>query len=92
MATRYDPATPYENALELERILPGSRLLTIEGHGHSSSLVPSACAAAATERYLVAGELPEAGTMCSPDFTPFDPPAEPPPEPREAFGLRPTVR
>jgi hypothetical protein len=91
VATRYDPATAYENAVELERILPAARLLTVEGHGHSSLLVASACAAAATERYLVDGTLPDPGATCRPDTAPFDAPPPPVGAERGAFRLPPLV-
>ena len=33
VSTVYDPATPYSAAVDTNRTLPGSRLLTVQGHG-----------------------------------------------------------
>ncbi|GAB2678024.1 alpha/beta hydrolase [Thalassiella azotivora] len=68
---RYDPATRYEGAQLVNRLLPGSRLLTLEGYGHTT-LAQSACVDAAVAGYLVDGVLPEEGATCAPDAGPFD--------------------
>lgn len=67
----YDPATPYSGAQAVAGLLPGSRLLTVEGWGHTS-LGYSTCADQAVARYLVNGRLPAAGTRCAFDVRPFD--------------------
>jgi len=74
----YDPATPYSGAQAVNDLLPGSRLLTVLGWGHTS-LGYSTCADSAVSRYLVNGRLPAAGTRCAFDVTPFQdtvPPVE----------------
>ena len=43
VGNRFDPATRYEGALTVDALLPNSRLLTVEGWGHTS-LFLSACA------------------------------------------------
>jgi pimeloyl-ACP methyl ester carboxylesterase len=71
VGTRYDPATRYENAQRLADLLPSSRLLTLDGYGHAA-LAQSQCIDAAVGAYLVAGQLPEEGTVCTPDLAPFE--------------------
>jgi pimeloyl-ACP methyl ester carboxylesterase len=73
LGTRFDPVTPYEDAVKLDRIMPRSRLLTLNGYGHTT-LLASACTARAVERYLVGIELPARGAVCEPDVAPFDVP------------------
>jgi pimeloyl-ACP methyl ester carboxylesterase len=68
--SRHDPATPYANAVALQRLMPGSRLLTHEGWGHETLLV-SSCVDRAVERYLTRAELPAPGAVCEPDARPF---------------------
>lgn len=59
-----DPATPYHGAVTL------SRLLTLDGCGHTS-LFQSACIDARVNRYLLTSQVPPAGTVCRPDVIPF---------------------
>ncbi len=70
--TRYDPATPYRNAVKVHRLLPNSALLTVDGVGHGG-LAVSSCAHEVTARYLLTGTTPMPGTACRQDFQPFDP-------------------
>lgn len=72
IGTRFDPATPYVNAEELAGDLPGARLLTLEGYGHTS-FGQGACVSGEVTKYLVTGETPADGTTCFPDRQPFDP-------------------
>ena len=69
----WDPATRYEGAVTASNLLPGSRLLTVHGWGHTS-LFLSACANAVQTRYLVDLTLPPAGTVCDQDHVPFSGP------------------
>jgi pimeloyl-ACP methyl ester carboxylesterase len=69
---RYDPATRYQAAVEVSRTIPGARLLSVNGYGHTS-LQSSVCADTYTADYLVDLALPPAGTVCQPDRQPFDP-------------------
>jgi pimeloyl-ACP methyl ester carboxylesterase len=69
-----DPATPYHGAVTLSRLLPRSRLLTLDGWGHTS-LFASACIDASVNRYLLTSKVPPAGTVCRPDVIPFAQPA-----------------
>jgi pimeloyl-ACP methyl ester carboxylesterase len=76
LGTRFDPVTPYEGAVKLARVMPRSRLLTLDGYGHATVL-RSTCTAQAVERYLLEVALPRRGTVCAPDFQPFDQPTVP---------------
>ena len=70
--TRYDPATPYRNAVRVHRLLPNSALLTVDGVGHGG-LAASSCAHDFAARYLLTGDTPAPGTVCPQDFQPFEP-------------------
>ena len=72
VGTRYDPATRYQAAQSVARRLPGARLLSLNGYGHTS-ILSSDCIDAYTANYLVSKALPPAGTVCQPDAQPFDP-------------------
>jgi pimeloyl-ACP methyl ester carboxylesterase len=69
----WDPATRYQGAVTASNLLPGSRLLTVHGWGHTS-LFLSACADEVQARYLVDLTLPPAGTVCNQDHVPFSGP------------------
>lgn len=68
---RYDPATGHRNAVLMTDLLLGSRLLTVDGWGHTARDTGSECADQILERYLVAGTLPPHGTVCQPGLVPF---------------------
>ena len=68
---RYDPATSYGNAQVAEKRLGHAVLLTMDGWGHPSYQVPSACIDEWRARYLVDLVTPPRGTVCQPDQTPF---------------------
>jgi hypothetical protein len=65
-----DPATRYQDAQSTAAMLPGSRLLTVNGWGHTSIQL-SACADGYTARYLISGVLPPRGAVCQVDHIPF---------------------
>ncbi|MBD8868585.1 alpha/beta hydrolase [Nocardioides donggukensis] len=67
----FDPATPYSGAERVADLFPRSRLLTLAGHGHTA-LGLSSCVDGHTDRYLRTRRLPAPGTVCRPDFGPFD--------------------
>ena len=69
--TLYDPATPYHGAKTVERLLRNSRLLTVNGWGHTSLFI-SECVNNTVADYLLRGKLPEKGGSCDPDVTPFN--------------------
>jgi pimeloyl-ACP methyl ester carboxylesterase len=70
----FDPATRYEGAVTVNELLPNSRLLTVNGWGHTS-IGLSACADAIEADYLLTGALPAQGQVCQQDNNPFAPPA-----------------
>ena len=70
IGNRFDPATRYEGAVKVASLLPSSRLLTLQGWGHTS-LFLSQCADAIATRYLVDVVVPPAGTVCTQDHVPF---------------------
>ena len=69
----YDPATPYSGARAAAAAIPGARLLTVNGYGHTSLAAPSTCARAAFDNYLINGRTPPRGTVCAQDVAPFTP-------------------
>jgi pimeloyl-ACP methyl ester carboxylesterase len=71
VSARYDPGTPYRNAVAAEHRLGNAVLLTLNGYGHPSYQVPSKCIDNARKRYLVERVLPPRGKVCQPDQTPF---------------------
>jgi pimeloyl-ACP methyl ester carboxylesterase len=70
IGNRYDPATRYQGAVKASQLLPGSRLLTLNGWGHTS-LFESRCIDWHLDRYLLTRRLPAPGTVCPPDVIPF---------------------
>jgi pimeloyl-ACP methyl ester carboxylesterase len=66
----FDPATRYEGAVTVNQLLPNSRLLTVNGWGHTS-IGLSACADAVEAAYLLTGALPAQGQVCEQDNNPF---------------------
>jgi pimeloyl-ACP methyl ester carboxylesterase len=67
----YDPATPYEGARAVNRLIPRARLLTVDGWGHTSFFAGSTCADRAVSRYLLKVVLPARATVCPVDHVPF---------------------
>jgi pimeloyl-ACP methyl ester carboxylesterase len=70
VGNRFDPAAPYQGAAALARLLPRSRLLTLDGWGHTSE-GKSSCVDAHINRYLLTIRVPPPGTVCRPDLVPF---------------------
>lgn len=63
-----DHATPFQYAQVLADELGDATLLTLDGQGHSASYSDrSSCVDEAATRYLVAGTMPAAGTVCLDD-------------------------
>jgi len=70
VGTRFDPATRYEGAVTVARLLPNSTLVTLEGWGHTS-LFLSRCADDAVARYLVRPQASGDDVVCAQDDVPF---------------------
>lgn len=68
-----DPATRYHDAVAAAGRMPGARLLTIDGTGHTSLTQPSECAERVLVDYLVDGALPARGLVCEVEHSLFDP-------------------
>ncbi len=81
VATRFDPASPYNNAVTVDDLLPDSVLLTVEGWGHTSADIPSHCTVETVSDYLLNGTTPRPGTVCAADAAPFDAAPSPRPAP-----------
>ncbi|MGA8115871.1 MAG: alpha/beta hydrolase [Actinocatenispora sp.] len=64
VGNRYDPATPYRWAQALAGHIDGSRLLTVDGDGHTG-LENNACAREKEAGYLVTGKAPAPDTVCA---------------------------
>lgn len=69
--TRYDPQTPVWNARATTNELADARLLIVEGYGHTTLNVHSACAKAAMANYLITLRRPADGASCPADHQPF---------------------
>ncbi|MDO5729232.1 MAG: alpha/beta hydrolase [Actinomycetaceae bacterium] len=66
VGTTHDPATPYQWAEALASQLESATLLTWEGWSHCAyTKQGSSCIQAAVNKFLISGELPEEGTICS---------------------------
>ena len=65
VGTTGDPATPYENAVNLARSLARGVLVTYEGEGHTAVGGGVRCIDNAIEAFLVDGIVPEDGLTCT---------------------------
>ncbi|KAJ5012148.1 hypothetical protein K4K57_004659 [Colletotrichum sp. SAR 10_99] len=68
----FDPVAPLEGTRKNVKSFEGARLLQQDSVGHCSINAPSKCTVSYVRKYLVSGELPEEGTICSVDGSPFD--------------------
>ena len=86
----WDPATNYEGAVAAAGLLPRSSLLSSDSWGHTA-YGTSACVTDAVDAYLLTGQTPAAGTVCTGDVQPFTEPlgSEPGPQSRGAAPSRP---
>jgi hypothetical protein len=56
------------------QLLPGSRLLSYAGWGHTAYFsAGNFCVDSHVTRYLLTGDVPAAGTVCEPEGSPFGP-------------------
>jgi pimeloyl-ACP methyl ester carboxylesterase len=69
----WDPATFYDNAKLVAKLLPNARLLSSDNWGHTA-FGTSDCVTNATSDYLVRLTLPKAGTVCHGDVQPYQQP------------------
>jgi pimeloyl-ACP methyl ester carboxylesterase len=59
-----DPATPYAGAIDLQRRIRGSRILTLDATQHGGYTSGVACVDAAVDEYLLRRVLPPRNTRC----------------------------
>lgn len=72
LAAERDAATPYRGALELQRRLPGSSLVTENGAGtHGVAFNDNACVTKYAEAYLLHGKIPAHKVYCAPRTEPL---------------------
>lgn len=64
IGTTQDPATPYAWAKALSTYIPGSRLITLQGEGHTGYGRGSACTDNAVDAYLITGRAPTKNLIC----------------------------
>jgi pimeloyl-ACP methyl ester carboxylesterase len=65
IGTTGDPATPYDWAIGLTKVLPNSRLLTFVGDGHTGHGRGNGCIDDAIDAFYLDGELPTQGLRCT---------------------------
>jgi pimeloyl-ACP methyl ester carboxylesterase len=64
VGTTGDPATPYQQAVSLAKLLSGATLLTFEGEGHTA-YGSSDCVNKYVEDYLLGDKLPASELLCN---------------------------
>ena len=67
VSTTEDPATPYQWGVDMASRIPGARLITRKGVGHTGYGQGSTCIDDAVDAYLLNGSLPVEGTTCQTD-------------------------
>jgi pimeloyl-ACP methyl ester carboxylesterase len=78
VGTRFDPNTPFVNAVRAAGRLGNAVLLIHDGYSHISDNDPSTCVKDATGAYFADLVTPPPGTVCPSDHAPFDPDYVPP--------------
>ncbi|KAI0542796.1 hypothetical protein GGR58DRAFT_171322 [Xylaria digitata] len=66
-----DNVAPLVSARNNSQGFPGSVILVQNSYGHTSLTAASTCTATYIRDYFQHGELPQAGTICEPDYYPF---------------------
>lgn len=64
ISTTGDPATPYEDGVAVAKRIPGARLITNEGEGHTIYAQGKSCVDDAVDAYFLDLELPDDGLTC----------------------------
>ncbi|KAI1372506.1 alpha/beta-hydrolase [Hypoxylon crocopeplum] len=67
-----DNVTPLISARNNSEGFPGSVILVQNSYGHTSLSAASTCTAGYIRAYFQNGTLPKPGTMCEPDYYPFE--------------------
>lgn len=58
------PATPYQAAVNLAKLLESGVLLTYKGEGHTAYSRTNSCVATTIDDFLVDGIVPDDGVTC----------------------------
>ncbi len=64
IGTLRDPATPYSWAVALHKLITNSRLITLDGDGHTGQGRGSACVDKSVDAYFISGKIPAADLKC----------------------------
>jgi pimeloyl-ACP methyl ester carboxylesterase len=64
IGTLRDPATPYSWAVALHRLITNSRLITLDGDGHTGQGRGSACVDKSVDAYFITGKIPATDLKC----------------------------
>jgi pimeloyl-ACP methyl ester carboxylesterase len=67
VSTTHDPATPYQDGVDVAGQLDNATLLTFDGDGHTAYMRGSTCIDNAVDSYLIDGVMPADGVVCKPD-------------------------
>ncbi|KAK4493934.1 hypothetical protein PRZ48_015120 [Zasmidium cellare] len=70
-SNRVDGATSLASARKMRELFKDSRLLIVDGDGHTTHSAPSLCAAKAKRSYFQTGEMPDTSKPCLPARRPF---------------------
>jgi len=65
VGTTRDPATPYQWAVALHKIIQNSRLISLSADGHTGQGRGSDCVDSAVDKYLLTGVIPAKDLACS---------------------------
>ena len=64
IGTLRDPATPYSWAVALHKLISDSRLITLDGDGHTGQGRGSACVDKSVDAYFITGKIPATDLKC----------------------------
>jgi len=64
IGTLRDPATPYSWAVALNKLITNSRLITLDGDGHTGHGRGSACVDKTVDEYFITGKIPATDQKC----------------------------
>lgn len=64
IGTLRDPATPYSWAVALHKLITNSRLITLDGDGHTGHGRGSACVDKSVDAYFITGKIPATDLKC----------------------------
>jgi pimeloyl-ACP methyl ester carboxylesterase len=64
IGTLRDPATPYSWAVALNKLITNSRLITLDGDGHTGHGRGSVCVDKSVDAYFITGKIPATDLKC----------------------------